>query len=259
MFLGCVPAHALYFSSFEYSKKVLGADQPGHHPLAAGAAGAVSTVCHDSIMSPMDTIKQRLQLGHYRSLTHCVQSMYKTEGAAAFYRSFGTTLAMNLPYGIVMVSANESFKKVLSPDGRFTLTSSMMAGSAAGALAAAFTCPLDVIKTRLQTQDLSALYPKVTTVTGPVDGGSTSLRMNLHTSGTAPKMGAPGPMCAADPVFSAPKYDSFMSAARSIVREEGANGLFRGLTPRLLTHMPAVAISWTVYEGVKQQFIELID
>ena len=40
MFLGCVPAHALYFSSFELSKRALGVDQPGHHMFAAGACGA---------------------------------------------------------------------------------------------------------------------------------------------------------------------------------------------------------------------------
>ena len=50
MFVGCVPAHALYFSSYEVMKKQFGADQPGHHPAAAAATGAISTFFHDSIM-----------------------------------------------------------------------------------------------------------------------------------------------------------------------------------------------------------------
>lgn len=36
MFMGCVPAHALYFSSFEVGKKAFGADREGHHFMAAG-------------------------------------------------------------------------------------------------------------------------------------------------------------------------------------------------------------------------------
>lgn len=59
----CIPAHAAYFSIFEMMKERLGANDGGHRPLQAGAAGAVATVAHDSIMTPMDVCKQRLQLG----------------------------------------------------------------------------------------------------------------------------------------------------------------------------------------------------
>ena len=31
----------------------------------------VATLAHDSIMTPMDTVKQRLQLGYYRNIPHC--------------------------------------------------------------------------------------------------------------------------------------------------------------------------------------------
>lgn len=38
---------------------------------------------------------------------------------------------------------------------------------------------------------------------------------------------------------------------RQINAVEGVGGFFRGALPRLLVHMPSVAISWTTYETVK--------
>ena len=43
VFWGCVPAHAMYFSVYEQSKERFGANNPGHHPLAAAASGATAT------------------------------------------------------------------------------------------------------------------------------------------------------------------------------------------------------------------------
>lgn len=105
-------------------------------------------------LTPFDVVKQRMQLGYYKSVTHCIRTVLKTEGLAAFYMSFPTTLMMNIPFGGVMVAVNESVKKVLNPEGEYSISTSMIAGSIAGGVAAAVTTPLDVVKTRLQTQNL---------------------------------------------------------------------------------------------------------
>lgn len=87
-------------------------------------------------------------------------------------------------------------------------------------VAAAVTTPLDRLKTRLQTQGLGTVHCDL-----------------IGTS--CPKIDA------------TPKYNGLSDAFRSIVREEGYAGLFRGIGPRLMTHTPSVAISWTVYEAMK--------
>lgn len=74
----------------------------------------------------------------------------------AFYRSFSTTLFMNIPYGCVMVAANESLKSAMRPSGNYDTQTFLLAGSGAGAIAAVATNPLDVVKTRLQTQAIQA-------------------------------------------------------------------------------------------------------
>ncbi|CAN0150825.1 unnamed protein product [Discosporangium mesarthrocarpum] len=155
MFVGCVPAHALYFSVLEYCKEKLGVNKPGHHPAGAAISGAAATVFHDLIMTPMDVVKQRLQLGYHRGIFDCIRTIAQTEGSQAFYRSFPTTLFMNIPYGCIMVAANESIKQALRPKGSFDTSTYIIAGSGAGAIAAFSTTPLDVVKTRLQTQALA--------------------------------------------------------------------------------------------------------
>jgi len=98
-------------------------NEPGYHPAGAAIAGALATISHDSIITPMDVIKQRLQLGYYKGMLHCASSIYRTEGFRAFYLSFPITLFMNIPYGCVMVATNESLKRFLSPSGTFIVVS----------------------------------------------------------------------------------------------------------------------------------------
>lgn len=174
-------------------------------------------------MVPADTIKQRLQLGYYKGLRDGLQTMVRQEGAAGLYRALPVTLCTNLPYGAVMVTTNEYLRELLMKQTNATtldVRTTLLSGCGAGLVAAAVTTPLDRLKTRLQTQGL-----------GLVEAS------NVATT-TCAKM-------------ATPKYNGLVDAFRSIVREEGYVGLFRGLGPRVLTHTPSVAISWTVYEGMK--------
>mmetsp|Transcript_41712 Transcript_41712/g.50792 ORF Transcript_41712/g.50792 Transcript_41712/m.50792 type:complete len:392 (-) Transcript_41712:125-1300(-) len=226
MFVGCVPAHALYFSSYEIVKSTSMSLSPTHtlSPLGASLAGGTATLFHDVIMTPLDTIKQRLQLGHYRGMGHAFYAISRTEGIGALYRSFPITLATNVPYGMVMVSVNEGMKTFLRPhSGSFDVSTSIIAGSVAGFVASALTTPLDRIKTRLQTQRLGSVSTLMTRCEKGVDN------------------------C----VLREAKFEGMGDAIRSILRNEGIIGLWRGWIPRVMTHTPAVAICWTSYEGVK--------
>lgn len=174
---------------FEATKKLLGADTAGHHPIQAAACGALAAISHDMFLTPFDVVKQRMQLGYYKSVSHCVRTVFKTEGIAAFYMSFPTTLMMNIPFGGVMVAVNESVKKVLNPSGEHSVSTSMIAGSIAGGIAAAATTPLDVVKTRLQTQNLEhctkSCEDPLFNPTGSSSSGSSSNPGSTGTSGAS--------------------------------------------------------------------------
>ncbi|KDO34327.1 hypothetical protein SPRG_01462 [Saprolegnia parasitica CBS 223.65] len=239
-----LPAHALYFSVFEACKKSFGADAAELTPIESGAAGVIATITHDLIMTPMDVIKQRLQLGYYSGVANCMQTMIRQEGLRALYISFPTTFFMNLPYSMIMVSTNESIKKVLNPSGDINVGAYVLSGAIAGAVAGALTNPLDVAKTRLQTQMLS--FDQPSTMRGcpqKLKGLSldkpSSCRVNEpkihHSSNGHPRL----------------QYRGLLDAMLQIYKQEGVKAFFRGVGPRVCVHAPSVAVSWTTFEVLK--------
>ena len=253
MTTGCIPAHALYFSSYEYTKAQLstttinpttGVAHTHLGTAGASAAGAVSTFFHDLVMTPMDTVKQRMQLGHYTSMGNAFSQILHHEGWVGLYRSFGVTLLTNLPYGMVMVTTNEFLRDTLmewkensnadnnANNGHghghvLDFQTTILSGCGAGAVASAVTAPLDRVKTRLQTQRFANAQPIYQEAVKACPKAKASVQSKL-------------------------KYTGVMDAFQSIVKEEGFIGLFRGLAPRMMTHTPAVAISWTTYETAKK-------
>jgi len=59
--VGCIPAHAVYFSIYEKAKELLNC-RPEQDVTKFAVVGAVAAMFHDLIMTPADTLKQRLQL-----------------------------------------------------------------------------------------------------------------------------------------------------------------------------------------------------
>jgi solute carrier family 25 (mitochondrial iron transporter), member 28/37 len=232
MVVGCIPAHALYFSSYEIVKAAFTSRETGQvSPLGSSLAGAAAVISHDLIMTPLDTIKQRMQLGHYSSVRSAISRMAQAEGVGVFYRSFPVTLASNVPYGMIMVSVNEHLKQTIDLlDGnegyplqgphhhQHAWKTVVFSSSVAGLVASAATAPLDRIKTALQTQ---------------------------HLLPTCYKLEKEGKCALAT-------HANWREAARHILETEGYQGFFRGIVPRVLSHTPAVAISWTTYETAKQ-------
>ncbi|XP_055627266.1 mitoferrin [Toxorhynchites rutilus septentrionalis] len=151
---GAGPAHAFYFGAYEYSKEAIGriSDQ---HQINYMVSAALATLLHDAISNPADVVKQRLQMYNspYRSILHCAQVVYQTEGLRAFYRSYSTQLVMNIPYSAIQFPTYEFFQKLLNEDNKYNPPVHMVAGGAAGAVASALTTPLDVCKTLLNTQE----------------------------------------------------------------------------------------------------------
>lgn len=241
--VGCVPAHALYFSSYEIVKAAFLKDDGRASTIGSSLAGAAAVTSHDLIMTPLDTVKQRLQIGHYVDARHAARSIYQNEGFVALYRSFPITLLSNIPYGMVMVTTHEACKQMLRdrwdehrrPPQQWQIV--LIASSVAGFVASAVTTPLDRIKTALQTQQLSPICGR-RKVNCPLKNKNNSIGA----------MGTP-------PSSATPKHLNWQQAAKTIWIEEGFVGFWRGILPRILSHTPAVAISWTTYETAKHYLL----
>ena len=89
-----------------------------------------------------------------------------------------------------------------------------LCGASAGVASGIVTCPLDVIKTRLQAQG--------------------SFRPRKYT----------GPTRAV--------YKGLTGTAKVIWREDGVRGLYRGLGPMLLGYIPTWAVYMSTYESTKE-------
>lgn len=83
----------------------------------------------------------------------CAGGVYRKEGFRAFYRSYMTQLCMNVPHQALHFTTYEFFQNKLNRDRKYNPIAHVIAGGAAGAIASAFTTPLDVVKTLLNTQE----------------------------------------------------------------------------------------------------------
>eukprot|EP00802_Teleaulax_amphioxeia_P019911 Tamp_20164.p1 GENE.Tamp_20164~~Tamp_20164.p1 ORF type:complete len:398 (+),score=41.57 Tamp_20164:84-1196(+) len=233
--LGAIPGHAVHFGVYEASKHKLGGshtaagkDSAGWQLVAADmASGSLATLAHDGISTPVDVVKQRMQLlgskkVYGQGIVSCARTILNEGGIRAFFVSYPTTVVMNIPVFAVYFATYENVKKAVSPylayegvdeDGHelFSPQVHCVAGAVAGAVAAACSNPLDVVKTRLQTQ--------VTVTKGSGE---------RH------------------PEFSGP-----LQVVRKLVATEGWSGFARGLRARIVYQAPGAACCWVAYEYMK--------
>lgn len=117
---GAIPSHAVHYATYEHIKHRFGGNEPGHHPVENGLAGGVATMAHDAIVTPLDVVKQRLQVYNsaYQGVFQCIRSVWRHEGIRAFYASYPTTVALNVPFQAVHFAAYESFKIFFTAEGQ---------------------------------------------------------------------------------------------------------------------------------------------
>ncbi len=78
MISGAAPAHALFFGAYEFTKHRLGGNMAGHHPVEVAAAGVCATIAMDGVLTPMDAVKQRMQLtNNYRNALDCLTKIHR--------------------------------------------------------------------------------------------------------------------------------------------------------------------------------------
>jgi solute carrier family 25 iron transporter 28/37 len=80
----------MYFATYEQAKQLLGGNREGYQWLPTAAAGAIATIVNDGFMTPVDVVKQRLQVAHspYKGLLDCTRQILQHEGVGALYKSY---------------------------------------------------------------------------------------------------------------------------------------------------------------------------
>jgi len=122
-------------------------------------AGAITGFFVNIIESPVDLLKCKLQAqigkGEYTGVWDCAKKLYAKRGIFAIYQGVSATTLRNIPCFASYFCAFEAVKKALTPKGqRPSLTTTFLAGGAAGFAFWGMWYPLDIIKTRMQTDAL---------------------------------------------------------------------------------------------------------
>ncbi|XP_060806934.1 mitoferrin-1 isoform X2 [Amyelois transitella] len=136
---GAGPAHACYFATYEHAKQTLShLTRHRHDHITHGLSGCLASLVHDAVSNPTEVVKQRMQMldSQYRSVWECARGVYRAEGIRAFYRSYGTQVAMNVPYTALHFVTYEWCQRALNPSRGYSPGAHAAAGAAAAVLRA---------------------------------------------------------------------------------------------------------------------------
>ena len=128
------------------------------------------------IRNPFEVIKQKQQIGRYHSITQAIQDISKASGVRGFYRGYLFLIGREIPFSCIQFPLYEYFKAIQinrisknkqninESEANLDFTKSALNGSLAGSIAGFIVTPIDVIKTRQMTSDLSIDRVSVKTI-----------------------------------------------------------------------------------------------
>ncbi|KAI7547446.1 hypothetical protein KC331_g5013 [Hortaea werneckii] len=226
-----MPESAVKFGSYEASKRFVAKFEGHNDPKSISApsqfaAGGVAGMISQAVVYPLDTLKFRMQCetvpgGAHgnRLILQTAQRMWAKNGVFSFYRGLPMGLVGMFPYAAIDLFTFETLKKTIirhnmkkyhykneedALPGNFSLA---LMGGLSGAFGASMVYPLNLLRTRLQSQGTTS-HPRT--------------------------------------------YSGVFDVTRQTIKYEGVRGLFKGLTPNLLKVVPAVSITYVVYENTKK-------
>lgn len=222
---------------------------------------------------PSEVLKTRLQLQgrynnphftsgyNYRGTTDALRTIVRNEGPSALFYGYGATLWRDLPYSALQFMFYEQGQAWARKwkDGRdIGWQLELLTGAAAGGLAGTITCPLDVVKTRLQTQVVevpgqsSPVIAKPAVVkdgqhgTPVAEAASPKLQKRLiSTSSPSTHTPKPGAVTL--------NTSSVMTGLKIIYKSEGIGGWFRGVGPRAVWTSIQSGCMLFLYQNVLRQ------
>lgn len=225
-----MPESAIKFGSYEAAKRLF-AGLEGHkdpnriHSWSKFVSGGIGGMISQFAVYPIDTLKFRMQcetvsggLHGNRLIIATAKKMWRTGGMAAYYRGLQMGIVGIFPYAALDLGTFEYLKRYIAarnakkrgcheddaqPGGFMTAA----IGGFSGAVGASAVYPLNLLRTRLQSQG-TVLHPRT--------------------------------------------YTGIMDVTRQTIKGEGMRGLYKGLTPNLLKVIPAVSITYVVYDKSKK-------
>lgn len=216
--LKIAPESAIKFAAYEQVKRLIrGNDKRQLSIYERFVAGACAGGVSQTAIYPLEVLKTRLALrktGQYSSILDAATKIYRREGLRSFYRGYIPNMLGIIPYAGIDLAVYETLKKKYlshheTEQPSFWLL--LACGSASSTLGQVCSYPLALVRTRLQAQAVTI------GTQNPADG-----------------------IAAVEP--------NMTNVFKRILQTEGPLGLYRGITPNFIKVLPAVSISYVVYE-----------
>ncbi len=221
--------------------------------------GFVADFAASFVYVPSEVLKTRLQLQgrynnpffnsgyNYRSTIDAARTIVKYEGASALFHGYKATIFRDLPFSALQFAFYEQEQKwarQYAGSRDIGLGLEIATAASAGGMAGVITCPLDVVKTRIQTQ----INPPETATT---PAGAAKVQRQpvnttpLHTTRAShahqTMQASPSKRNISSPSTTMRKpgaimldTSSVMTGLRMVYKTEGVMGLFRGVGPRFV-------------------------
>ncbi|EMR89976.1 putative solute carrier family 25 member 38 protein [Botrytis cinerea BcDW1] len=235
--LGSFPGTIIFFGTYEYR--------------------FVADFAASFVYVPSEVLKTRLQLQgrynnpffnsgyNYKNTAHAARTIVKQEGFSALFYGYRATIVRDLPFSALQFAFYEqgqTWARRWKESRDIGLPLELLTGAAAGGLAGVITCPLDVVKTRIQTQVISSPESTSKQTSEPPKNPSQSTRTKTKsTKPTKPTKHQIRSISTSSPSTHTPRPGSIIldtssvpTGLKLIYRTEGIAGLFRGVGPRFV-------------------------
>lgn len=168
--LGSFPSAAIFFATYEFTKRKMIREWKVNETFSHLTAGFLGDLVSSVVYVPSEVLKTRLQLQgrynnpffksgyNYKNLGDAIATVVRQEGWKTLFYGYKATLSRDLPFSGLQFAFYEKFRQFAfalenkTMDQDLSLINEIITGAAAGGLAGIITTPLDVVKTRIQTQ-----------------------------------------------------------------------------------------------------------
>ncbi|MCJ1337380.1 hypothetical protein MMC09_002662 [Bachmanniomyces sp. S44760] len=224
---GIVPKMAIRFTSYEWYKQLLANKTTGavsgQATFFAGlAAGVTEAVC---VVTPMEVIKIRLQAQHhsmadpldipkYRNAAHALYTVLKEEGFGALYRGVSLTALRQGSNQAVNFSAYTEFKALLQR-----------------------------IQPAYNNKELPSYQTMFIGLISGAMGPLSNAPIDTIKTRLQKTPGQPGETA----------ISRVSAIAKDMFKQEGFHAFYKGITPRIMRVAPGQAVTFTVYEYLKEK------
>jgi hypothetical protein len=233
--------------------------------------GFLADLAASFVYVPSEVLKTRMQLQgrynnpyfqsgyNYKGTTHAARTIIKQEGFSALFYGYKATIFRDLPFSALQFTFYEqgqTWARQWKESREIGLGLELLTGAAAGGLAGVITCPLDVVKTRIQTQVNPSTEPAMKQTPAHAAGPqinpkpvaaiiSKQQKRMISTSSPSTHTPRPGSINL--------DTSSVLTGLKLIYKSEGIAGWFRGVGPRFVWTSIQSGCMLFLYQNILRQ------